>query len=129
MPYLDWLLVLHEEAHGNGDIVAYFFRRAFHLIRKGGALGLIATNTIAQGETRSTGLRWICTHGGEIYAARKRVKWPGLAAVVVSVLHVVKGRYSGAKRLDDREVGAITAFLFSPRGPRRRGAPRCQRGK
>ncbi|MGB9634501.1 MAG: Eco57I restriction-modification methylase domain-containing protein, partial [Chloroflexaceae bacterium] len=89
--YLDWLQHLHEESHGNADLVAHFFRRAFNLIRDGGTPGLIATNTIAQGDTRATGLRWICTHGGEIYAARKRVPWPGRAAVIVSVVHVAKG--------------------------------------
>jgi hypothetical protein len=110
--YLDWVLRLHEEAHGNGDIVAHFFRRAFHFLRKGGALGFIATNTIAQGDTRTTGLSWICQHGGEIFAARKRVKWPGLAAVVVSVVHVWKGEFAGLKRIDDHVVDTITAFLF-----------------
>jgi len=110
--YPDWLKQVHEQSHGNADLVAHFFRRAFDLLRREGALGLIATNTIAQGDTRSTGLRWICQHGGEIYAARKRVKWPGLAAVVVSVLHVMKGAFSGPKRLDGGEVATITAFLF-----------------
>ncbi len=110
--YSDWLKQLHEESHGNADLVAHFFRRAFELVRQGRAFGLIATNTIAQGDTRATGLRWICKHGGEIYSARKRVKWPGLAAVVVSVLHVMKGAFSRPKRLDDREVQTITAFLF-----------------
>jgi hypothetical protein len=110
--YPDWLQQIHEESHGNADLVAHFYRRAFDLIRKGGAFGLIATNTIAQGDTRATGLRWICKHGGEIYSARKRVKWPGQAAVVVSVLHVAKGAVPGPKRLDEREVERITAFLF-----------------
>jgi N-6 DNA Methylase len=110
--YPEWLKQLHEESHGNADLVAHFFRRSFNLIRRDGAFGLIATNTIAQGDTRSTGLRWICKHGGEIFAARKRVKWPGLAAVVVSVLHLMKGSFSELKRLDDREVESITAFLF-----------------
>ncbi len=110
--YPEWLKQAHPESHGNSDLVAYFFRRAFDLVRRGGAFGLIATNTIAQGDTRATGLRWICTHGGEIFATRKRVKWPGLAAVVVSVLHVMKGALRGPKRLDDREVETITAFLF-----------------
>ena len=27
--YLDWLKTLHEESHGNADLVAHFFRRAF----------------------------------------------------------------------------------------------------
>lgn len=110
--YPDWLKQLHEESHGNADLVAHFFRRAFHLLRPGGAFGLIATNTIGQGDTRSTGLRWICKHGGEIIAARRRVKWPGLAAVVVSVVNVVKGPYSGRRELDAKPVDTITAFLF-----------------
>ena len=111
--FLDWLLRLHEESHGNADLVAHFFRRAFYLVRVDGSFGLIATNTIAQGDTRSTGLRWICNNGGEIYHARRRVKWPGLAAVVVSVLHLWKGSSLRViKRLDERNVDMITAFLF-----------------
>ena len=110
--YPHWLKNLHEESHGNADLVAHFFRRAFDRLRKDGALGLIATNTIGQGDTRSSGLRWICQHGGDIFAVTKRVKWPGLAAVVVSVLHVSKGVFLGPKWLDDREVERISAFLF-----------------
>ena len=110
--YPNWLKQLHPQSHGNSDLVAHFFRRAFNLIRENGAFGLIATNTIAQGDTRSTGLRWICEHGGEIYDARRRFKWPGLAAVVVSVLHVAKGTSGGGKLLDGKAVDEITAFLF-----------------
>ncbi len=110
--YPDWLKQVHAGSHGNADLVAHFFRRAFDLVRRGGAFGLIATNTIAQGDTRSTGRRWICTHGGEIYRARRRVPWPGLAAVVVSVLHVHKGPFTGVRRLDDAVTDRITAFLF-----------------
>ena len=110
--YLDWLKQVHTETHGNADLVAHFFRRAFDLVREMGVFGLIATNTIAQGDTRASGLRWICKHGGEIFSARKRVKWPGFAAVVVSVIHVGKGPVSDLKRLDGRDVERITAFLF-----------------
>ena len=110
--YPDWLKALHVESHGNADLVAHFYRRAFHLLRKGGTLGLIATNTIAQGDTRSSGLRWICEHDGEIYCATKRVQWPGEAAVVVSVLHIAKGSHGGTKVLDGANVDTITAFLF-----------------
>jgi hypothetical protein len=110
--YLDWLKELHEESHGNADLVAHFFRRSFDLLRTDGTFGLIATNTIGQGDTRSTGLRWICTHGGEIYNAHKRLKWPGRAAVVVSVVHVVNGAWSHQRLLDGRAVDTITAYLF-----------------
>ena len=110
--YLDWLKQLHIASHGNSDLVAHFFRRAFNLARERGVVGLIATNTIGQGDTRSTGLRWICRNGGVIYDARRRIKWPGEAAVVVSVIHIVKGATTGLKRLDGREVDTISAFLF-----------------
>jgi len=110
--YLDWLKALHEESHGNADLVAHFFRRAFNLLRDGGTFGLIATNTIAQGDTRSTGLRWICTHGGSIYEARRRYKWPGIAAVVVSVIHVLRGSWHGPRFFDGAAKPDITAFLF-----------------
>ena len=110
--YPIWLKQVHAESHGNADLVAHFYRRAFNLLREGGTFGLIATNTIAQGDTRSSGLRWICEHGGEIYRATKRVQWPGEAAVIVSVLHVANGPFRGRKVLDGVSVDNITAFLF-----------------
>ncbi len=88
--YLACLLSSYPEAVGTADLVAYFFRRAFVLVRQGETYGLIATNTIAQGDTRSAGLRFICQNGDMIYSATRRYKWPGLAAVVVSVVHVFK---------------------------------------
>ncbi|MEI6450598.1 MAG: DNA methyltransferase, partial [Actinomycetes bacterium] len=113
--YADWLLAANAGAHGNADLVAYFFRRAFGLVRDGGAFGLIATNTIAQGDTRHAGLTWICGHGGSIYCALRRVRWPGQASVVVSVVHVTRGassRLPQLAELDGRHVQIITAYLF-----------------
>ena len=114
--YIDWLKTLHAESHGNADLVAHFFRRAFDALRPNGCFGLIATNTIAQGDTRSSGLRWICTHGGTIYRANKRYKWPGEAAVIVSIIHVAKGKVPGPYLLGSRKVDLITAFLFHAGG-------------
>jgi hypothetical protein len=114
--YLSWLTDIHEQSHGNADLVAHFYRRAFNVLRPNGAFGLIATNTIAQGDTRSTGLRWIRQHGGTIFEARKRVRWPGAAAVIVSVVHVSKGRVPGPYVLDGRHLDLISAFLFHTGG-------------
>ena len=116
LSYSKWLTTMHERASGGADLVAHFFRRAFNLLREGGALGLIATNTIAQGDTRGSGLRWICNKGGTVYGARRRIKWPGEAAVVVSVVHIAKELYNGPKRLDGEETDLITAFLFHDGG-------------
>jgi len=110
--YRDWLVSLHTESNRNSDLAAHFFRRAFGLLRAAGAMGFVATNTIAQGDTRATGLRWLCANGGTIYAARRRLPWPGEAAVVVSVIHIAKGRYEGPRHLDGQEAETITAFLF-----------------
>ena len=44
------------------------------------------------------------------------MKWPGLAAVVVAVVHVAKGPWAGSRVLDGREVDTITAFLFHAGG-------------
>ena len=114
--YPKWLQETHEGSHGNADLVAHFFRRAFDRLREQGTFGLIATNTIAQGDTRGSGLRWICQDGGEIYRVFTRYKWPGQAAVVVSIVHVLKGGFLGSKHLDGRAVEDITAFLFHTGG-------------
>ncbi|WP_199325140.1 type IIL restriction-modification enzyme MmeI [Phormidium sp. FACHB-1136] len=114
--YLEWITSQFPETGNRTDFVAYFFRRAFNLTRDSGSCGLIATNTIAQGDTRKSGLRWICAHGGTIYEAYKRLKWPGLAAVAVSVIHVYKGKIDSPYRLDGKNVQKITAFLFHAGG-------------
>jgi hypothetical protein len=115
--YVDWLKAQHDESHGNADLVAHFFRRAFTLLRSDGTFGLIATNTIRQGDTRHSGLRWICVRGGgTIYAARRRHKWAGAAAVVVSVVWVMKGTLPPPFDLDGKSVPIITAFLFHDGG-------------
>jgi hypothetical protein len=114
--YPDWLKHAHTGSHGNADLVAHFFRRAYELIRCKATLGLIATNTIAQGDTRSTGLRHIRQHNGFIYSAIRRLKWPGDAAVVVSVACVSKGYRPHGHTLDGHCVPEITAFLFTGGG-------------
>lgn len=110
--YVPWLQTLHEGAHGNADLVAHFFRRAFGLLRIGGAFGLIATNTIGQGDTRATGLATILRQGGHIYRARKRFRWPNEgAAVVVSIVHLQKSGVLISPVLNDRPATRISAYL------------------
>ncbi len=109
--YLEWLQALHPGAHGNADLCAHFFRRAGTLLRRGGTFGLIATNTIRQGDTRESGLRALLDNGFSIYAARRRLTWPGKAKVVVSVVHMARGASEVAPVLDGRAVRRISAFL------------------
>lgn len=108
--YLPWLQQLHKGAHGNADLVAHFFRRAFGLLRRDGTFGLIATNTIGQGDTRKSGLSAITADGGGIARAIRRLRWPGQAAVVVSVVHVRKGPIRSPV-LGLHRVSRISAYL------------------
>ena len=110
--YPDWLKTLHDGAHGNADLAAHFFRRAFSLLRIGGAFGLIATNTIRQGDTRDTGLTRILADGGTIPRAVSRHVWEGEAAVVVAQVFVTKGATTTPPILDGRPVRRISAYLM-----------------
>ncbi len=109
-PYRDWLRSLHPAASSNADLVAHFFLRAYDLIRINGVFGLIATNTISQGDTRETGLMNLLSRGASIANAIRRLKWPGEAAVVVSVIHLIKGAVTSPK-LDGRRVERVSAYL------------------
>ncbi|MEQ1907521.1 MAG: DNA methyltransferase [Vicinamibacterales bacterium] len=117
--YHDYLVDAYMPATGLADLVAFFVRRAFGLVRFGGALGFIATNTVAQGDTRSTGLEAILGQGGAIYSATRRYPWPGEAAVVASVFHVLKEPTRSAM-LDGRPVERVSSFLLASRAE---GAP------
>lgn len=110
--YLAWIKEAFVNSGGQADLVAYFFQRAFGLLLVPGNLGLLATNTIAQGDTRGSSLRYIVSNGGYIYSARTRCRWPGRAAVVVSIVHVQKGLEPDQCTLDGKIVDRISAFLF-----------------
>ncbi|HEX5958891.1 MAG TPA: DNA methyltransferase [Hyphomicrobiaceae bacterium] len=118
---IEWLTQAFQPSSGKSDLVAFFFRRAFALIKKGGTFGLIGTKTIRQGLSRFTSLEQILLNSGNIYRAIRRYRWPGeAAAVVVAVVHVSKGE-RWQPILDGREVKTITSFLL-PMGPNSRPA-------
>ena len=111
--YRDFLRVIHAETGGKAvDLIAHFIRRAFTLSGTGGTVGLVATNTVAQGDTRAAGLRYVCRSGGRIYAAVKRKAWPGQAAVIVSVIHFSKVALQQECVLDGKVVPGINSFLL-----------------
>jgi hypothetical protein len=112
--YLPWLQTIHEHTHGNADLVAHFFRRADSLLGKHGTIGLIATKTIAQGDTRASALRPLLAEGLAIYDATRFMLWPGEAAVAVAVVHLAKGNVVPLIRtraLDGLPVSSINSRL------------------
>ncbi|MFC6505035.1 type IIL restriction-modification enzyme MmeI [Streptomyces plicatus] len=65
---------------GSADLVAYFELRVHGLLNDGGQTGLIATNTLAQGDTREVGLDQLERSGVTIRRAIKSAKWPSKSA-------------------------------------------------
>jgi N-6 DNA Methylase len=112
MNYFGWLTSAFPPAGHLCDLVAYFFRRSFDLLRTRGCFGLIATNTIAQGDTREGSLVPILASQGRIFSAMRRLRWPGEAAVVVSRVHVSKGLDVQPVLLNGKCVTRISAFLL-----------------
>jgi type I restriction-modification system DNA methylase subunit len=77
----EWFVnVLANGVTGNADLVAYFFLRALSLLRPEGTIGLIATNTIAQGDTREVGLRQMLASGFTITRSIRSAPWPAASA-------------------------------------------------
>ena len=96
---------------GAVDLVTYFFRRIFTLIREKGFQSLISTNTIAQGNAREGGLDVIVHQGGVINHAVRSMKWPGIAAVEVALVTITKQQWKGKFILAGKEVKTITPYL------------------
>ena len=77
----EWFVsVLAGNESGNADLVAYFFLRAFSLLNGRGTLGVIATNTLAQGRTRKVGLDQMVNFGFTITRAIRSRSWPSQGA-------------------------------------------------
>ncbi|KIF97240.1 Eco57I restriction-modification methylase domain-containing protein [Enterobacter cloacae] len=110
--FRDWLVThIAEGRRGSADLVAYFFLRAWSLLREDGSFGLLAVNTIAEGDTRQVGLEALVSAGAVVHAAYPNEPWPGKAAVVTSRVHIHKGEWKGERILLGRPVSFISAFL------------------
>ena len=103
--------VLANGQRGSSDLCAYFFLKCMNCLRRPSFLGLLATNTIAQGDTRDVGLAQLVESGCAIPRAISSRRWPGVASLEVSHVWLMKGIWNGTFVLDDQEVSSISAFL------------------
>lgn len=110
--YTDYLREVFRRSAGKCDLVAFFIRTAYLRLGVRGTFGFVVTNTVSQGDTRSSGLGAICKDGAVVFDATKRLVWPGQAAVHVSVIHVGKGFSGLPTRLNDVAVDRITSYLL-----------------
>ena len=113
--YRDYLVErLAGGTRGSADLCAYFFLRAAGLLRPGGQAGLVATNTIAQGDTREVGLDQLTANGMSLPRAVSSRKWPGTASLEVAHVWLRHGAWESTFHLDDKATSGITSFLTEP---------------
>jgi hypothetical protein len=103
--------IIAKGKKGSADLVAFFFLRAHELMQTNGMLGLIATNTIAQGDTREVSLDQMVDKGATIVGAIPSQPWPGGAALEVAHLWIRGGAWNGEYVLDNKLVAGISPFL------------------
>ena len=96
---------------GLSELVVYFLRRIHGLLRGGGFAAIITTNSIVDGNNRRDGLEQVLAAGAQINMAVRGVKWPGAANLVVSLLAIHKGKWSGLRMLDNQPVELINTFF------------------
>lgn len=113
--YRDYLVGnLAHGRKGSADLCAYFFLRVSGLLRPEGMAGLLATNTIAQGDTREVGLDALVYAGMVISRAVPSAPWPGVAALEVAHVWLRKGNWQGGCVLNGKLVTGITPLLTEP---------------
>ena len=96
---------------GLSELVAYFLRRIHRLLKDGGFTAIITTNSIVDGDVRKDGLDQMIAAGAQINMAVRGTKWPGTANLVVSLLAVHKGEWTGPRMLDNQPAKLINAFF------------------
>jgi hypothetical protein len=94
---------------GNADLIAYMFLRAAGV---GRGVALLATNTVAQGDTREVGLDAMSRDGWCIVRANKSRKWPGEANLEIAQLWLQR-YWNGAATLIDGDVEHTVAHISS----------------
>lgn len=110
--YLNCLKSSFINTDGNLDFVAYFFRRTFEVLNANAFVSLISTNSIFQGDTRHGSLEQIINSGGKINHAVRNIRWPGKAAVTVSLITISKSNNNTLKKyLDGKIVQEISSYL------------------
>jgi len=103
--------IVADGRRGNADLCAYFLLRAATIAADAGTIGMLATNTLSQGETRQVCLGGLVSNGYSIYRAIKSSEWPGKANLAVSIIWLFHGQWRGDISLDGKVTGGITPAL------------------
>lgn len=97
---------------GRVDLCVYFLRQCARLLRDSGGLGLVLTNSVAQGHNRDAGLSHILKSEFSLYRSIRDLPWPGAANVVVSLIWLFRGKWGGVVCLNGGNVHRIDSNLM-----------------
>lgn len=96
---------------GAADLCTYFFLRAIQILNQNRTLGFVATNSIAQGDSKAVGFEQIVKNNC-IFNAISSMPWPGSASLSISVVHVFTGNWNGLRLLDSQPADCISSGLL-----------------
>ena len=96
---------------GLSDLVVFFVKRIFSLVKTRGFAGLITTSTIREGDAREDGLASIVSSGGTFNMAIRSIRWPGRAQLLVSLISIHRGSWMRTCLLNGQYVDQINSAL------------------
>jgi hypothetical protein len=96
---------------GLSDLVVFFVRRIYTMLRPDRFTAFITTNSIKDGDVRKDGLEQVIAAGGSINFALRAVKWPGMAKLVVSLVGLFRGEWKKTAVLDNSNVPVVNSFF------------------
>ena len=100
--YRDFIVAqIANGATGSADLCVYFLLRISGVSRSNGTLGLVATSSLAEGDSREVGLARFDELGMLLYRAIDRSHWPGHASVT----------YTGCDRASAKDFHEIRAVF------------------
>lgn len=113
--FCEWVKWEYAPA-GLSELVVFFLRRIYDLLRPGGFVALITTNSIKDGDVRTDGLEYLlgaqANPPGSLVFVTNGTRWPGAANLYVSLFSLFKGPWEPKERvLDGRSVAFISAMF------------------
>lgn len=111
VPFERYLKAAFSKSKGAADLSAYFLRRCFIFLSSAGRFGLLTTNSIVEGPTRTVGLAVLVEDGGRIYNARHSFRWPGTANVFASYICMTRVIDSTQLLLNEEVADSISTRL------------------
>lgn len=109
--YFNFLCDYYEPAGKQSDLIIYFLKRDSLIVDKKSFISLISTDSIAQGDSRELGIKPLLDSDFKINYAKTSIKWPGKAAVKVSLVTFNKTNAKLKVILNEKPVEFIDSFL------------------